>query len=542
MKLIKNLFLSALAVLAFNACDDVPEPYTPPGGGPAPVLGENLLSNSDFEVWSNNKPIDWAAGVTNADIEQSTDAVSGTSSVLIKGYSSSNKRFASKSYFLLPGTYTLSAFLKQTGETAGQYRLGYAKLTNGIVADTQNDYIYITDAAPVSTTWNESKAQFKVEEETEVSLIVMNSKYGEGASILVDSVTLRTSDGGLADGDTPSSPINPDEISNISDVIAAGAGEAKVQGTIIATYARGFIVNDNTGSILVYLGEDKGHAVGDVVIVSGSTSMFANMLQFGNSSTVEKTGTANVETPEPVVMSAADMDAYLGAPVLKYVQYTGTLNISGYYYNVNIDGATTAIGSIAYPHDGMVDESLNGKKITVTGYTIGVNQGKYVNTMAVSVVAAEGEDTTTPDEPGTPDTPDTPTGEAIVFDFTNPTALTPSITPAQVEAGATSGKGVEMSEVTFTNGNVSIKLSQDGASTPVRIWTKTGGDVELRTYNKSTITISGSNMTSIEFAGGKVSTMTADTGTFSAGKWSGNADTVTFSVSGTLNIQSITVK
>ena len=153
-------------------------------------------------------------------------------------------------------------------------------------------------------------------------------------------------------------------------------------------------------------------------------------------------------------------------------------------------------------------------------------------------------ETPEPEEPETPDTPDTPEAEAGVFDFTNPEALTPSVERATVEAGSTQGAGVEAGEYTFTNGNVTVKVSQGAASTPVRFWTRTGGDVELRTYKNSTITISVSEgtMSNIVFTGGKVSTMTADCGSFNAGTWSGDASSVTFTVSGTLNIQTITVK
>lgn len=721
MKLLRNLFLVALAAFAFNACDDVPAPYTIPGGedGDGEVsteYGENLLTNSDMETWSNGKPENWGEGVSNSTIEQSSDAHGGSTAVLITGNSGSNKRFASKSYFLQPGTYKLSAYIKQSGETAGAYRIGYAKLTNGSVANWETDYIYLNDATTVPSEWEEVSAEFTIEEETEVSLIIMNSKVGNGAPILVDDIELKTTNGGLSEGE--SSTIDPDVVSEISAVVAAGPGDAKVQGTIIATYARGFIVSDNTGSILVYLGEDKGFVVGDVVTVSGATSTFAGMLQFGNSSVVEKSGTATVEPVEPTVMSATDMDAYLAAPVIKYVQYTGTLGISGFYYNVTIDGAATAIGSISYPNDGLVDASLDGKKIVVTGYTIGVSQSKYVNTMAVNVVAADGSETITPEEPvaqtyvnealtstfgsftttevsgtypweiatqyscakvtgysgsaneaeswmisnsfdltneteayisfdyviaynsddivenhkvlissdytgdvttatwvainynpvksgvwtlentgkialpaemygksnvtvafkytsssnnastwevanvvvatGSADTATTPdeggneeggnddaTAGAITFDFTNPVALTPSVEPGVVEEGSTQGVGVEFNDITFTNSNVNININQGTSTTPVRIWTRTGGDVELRTYKYSTVTISksdGSAITGITFTGGKVSTMTASEGTFSAGKWSGSANSVTFSVSATLNIQSISVE
>lgn len=333
-------------------------------------------------------------------------------------------------------------------------------------------------------------------------------------------------------GDTPSIP---GEQTTIANAIEAGPGAAKVSGTVLATYARGFIVNDGTASILVYLGSEHSYVAGDVVTVEGNTSEYAGLLQFGSGTSVEKTGTESVSQPAVSVMSAADMDAYLSAPVIKYVQYTGKLTINGYYYNVEISGATKAMGSISYPAAGMVDASLDGKEITVTGYTIGVSSSKYVNTMAVSVVAADGS--TTPDDGGNEGDDEGGITEPVVFDFTNPTSLTPSITPAE------KGKGVEFDEVTFTNGDVTITALKNDATTKVRIWTKNDRTTELRSYNKSTITISGKGMKKIVFDGNKTDTMTADTGTLiSEGTWTGDANSVTFNVTGTLNINTITVE
>lgn len=532
MKLFKKLAIMAMVAFAFTACEDVPAPYNLPGEGGEngdATLSENLLENSDFETWENNKPVSWGLTVSNADIEESTDGISGGKSVLIKGYAESNKRFASKSYFLLPGTYYLSAYVKKSGNEAGKFRMGYAILTNGVAVDYTTDYQYLTSATEVANEWEEFTANFTLTKTTEIAIMLVNSK--SDAPILVDDVTLKTIGGGLSE-DTGGTPSAPSEMTTIANVISAGAGSAKTEGTIIATYARGFIINDGTASILVYLGSEHSYVAGDVVTVEGTTSQYAGMLQFGAGTTVEKTGTATVTHPTVSVMSAADMDAYLRAPVIKYVQYTGKLTISGYYYNVEISGASTAIGSISYPINGLVDESLNGKEITVTGYTIGVSQSKFINTMAVSVVVADGS--TTPDEGDD----ESETGESVVFDFTNPTGLTPSITPAEA------GKGVEFDEVTFTNSDVTITAVKNTATTKVRIWTKNDGTTEFRSYKNSTITIScRKGISKIAFDGKKVDTMTADKGSFSDGVWTGSeTDEVTFSVTGTLNVNTITVE
>lgn len=172
----------------------------------------------------------------------------------------------------------------------------------------------------------------------------------------------------------------------IADVITAGPGDYKVKGTVIAIYKKGFLVSDGTASILVFLGSNS-NAIGDIVTVEGTTTEFNGMSQFPNTSVVTKVGVEEYTQPVPSQWNASEMDAYLTGVSVQYISYIGTLSISGNYYNVNIEGATKAIGSIQYPVDGLVDASLNGQKVIVTGYAIGVSGGKYVNTMATEVVA-----------------------------------------------------------------------------------------------------------------------------------------------------------
>lgn len=185
----------------------------------------------------------------------------------------------------------------------------------------------------------------------------------------------------------------------IAEVLAAGAGNAATKGTVVATYARGFLMSDETGTILVYLNAAPAVATGDAVNVSGTTSMYGGLLQFAAGSTVEKTGTATVTHPTATVMDGAAMDAYLTAPVVKYVEYTGTLTINNNYYNVAVEGASKATGSIQYPQDAIKTSLTSGSVVKVTGYTIGVSGSKYVNTMAVKVeVIEEGEEPEIPTE------------------------------------------------------------------------------------------------------------------------------------------------
>lgn len=175
------------------------------------------------------------------------------------------------------------------------------------------------------------------------------------------------------------------EYTPVGVVALSAAGDYKVKGTVAALYGRGFLLNDGTGSILVYLNKESGYKEGDIVTVSGATTAYAGFMQFGATSQVEKVGESKFARPAARVLTGADMDAYLEMPYVAYVEYEGTLKIDGNYLNVTIDGAETAVGSISYASSGLVDPALDGKKVVVTGYSIGVSGGKFFNTMATSV-------------------------------------------------------------------------------------------------------------------------------------------------------------
>ena len=343
----------------------------------------NIASNPGFENWDGEVAIDWAGPIGhNATVSQSTDARTGNYSIAVSGVASSNKRLASKSYTLAAGTYTFSVYVKANGNDTGYCRLGYVPVVDG----KAGSYTYESASASATTAeWTERVYEFTLAEETTIALIVMNNKNGGGASFLVDDVTLtngEATEGG--EGGDENEGETEVTVTTIAEVLAAGAGEAATKGTVVATYARGFLMNDGTGSILVYQGSDKGIIAGDAVTVSGTTSVYGGLLQFGNTTVVEKTGTATVEHPTATVMDGAALDAFIAAPAVKYVEYTGTLTINNNYYNVAVEGASTAIGSIQYPKTGVVT-AASGDVVKVTGYTIGTSSGKYVNTMAVSV-------------------------------------------------------------------------------------------------------------------------------------------------------------
>ena len=184
--------------------------------------------------------------------------------------------------------------------------------------------------------------------------------------------------------------------SKISDLVAAGkCVKAQVEGTIVAEYAKGFLVNDGTGSILVYLNKESQYAIGDKVTVTGILATYAGMLQFPAESEITKNGTTTVETPT-VEFSERDMDDILGTNVVKFGQYTGTLTIvtnsnGNVNYNIAVPDCQTAVGSISYPKDGLVDKKWDGCEVTIKGYYIGTSSDKYFNTMVTEITSDGGD-------------------------------------------------------------------------------------------------------------------------------------------------------
>ena len=187
---------------------------------------------------------------------------------------------------------------------------------------------------------------------------------------------------------------NPDAVDHIEDITAAGT--YTIQGTIVAKSTRGFVLGDGTGYIYYYKGSEPTQSVGDIVRIVGEVSAPTNykVFQYTSSATISSATSSEYVPTEPVPTSGADMDGTVGGDGVyqtDYVQYVGTLSVSGTYYNItNIEGATTAQGSISYPTNTDFT-SLNGKQVTVTGYYVGVSSNKYFNTMLGSIEEVVGE-------------------------------------------------------------------------------------------------------------------------------------------------------
>lgn len=131
------------------------------------------------------------------------------------------------------------------------------------------------------------------------------------------------------------------------------------------------------------------------------------------------------------------------------------------------------------------------------------------------------------------------------FDFTNPTSLTPSVTPSENESS-----GVSVSDQVFTDNGVSL-VATKGGSNDARIWTGSqakGLAKDLRIYaGGGTLTITApddQNVTNVAFTGAKVGNVfMVEEGEYNATShtWTGSVHSLVLTLSGTANINTVTV-
>ena len=177
----------------------------------------------------------------------------------------------------------------------------------------------------------------------------------------------------------------------IEEIKASANGKYETVGTVVGITGRSLLISDETGMMLIYLGSAPACNVGDVVKVSGTTSVYGGAKQFGQGTEVTVLENGTVENPTPVELTAAELDAYATASDIApiYVKVTGTLAVSGNYYNFTMDGCTI-VGSFSYPA-GAIKEALDaqaGNTFTVEGYIIGTaSSGKYLTILVTDINA-----------------------------------------------------------------------------------------------------------------------------------------------------------
>ncbi len=378
----KIYLLSAVALMGLASCDDFSDQFNL-DSQIKDVKNVTLeLSDADYTTIANL--------ASNKELAAQLDAESGTTA-----YTEALKKLPSQKYFgtMITADQFLPAFIQSKypeSDLSSTFKITYNEYCgkSEYLADFDNlAGEYTLSADNYSTAW-EGKSS---------AAYLTPATVGKMSNVL-DEALPNAEEGSLyvinyaySDFEPASGNDNTeDSYTKISEVVAnTSGGEYTVKGIVCAVYSRGFLLTDNTGYILVYKTSDV--KIGDEVSVSGTTSQYAGLMQYSSTAevTVTKAGKEpNYKQPTPTVLTGADIDAYVNAPYVKFVSYTGKLTISGSYYNVAVDGATVQ-GSLAYVPEGMVDASLNGQSVIVYGYTVGApTNKKYVNTMATNVIAA----------------------------------------------------------------------------------------------------------------------------------------------------------
>ncbi|MDO4823922.1 MAG: carbohydrate binding domain-containing protein [Bacteroidales bacterium] len=227
--------------------------------GPGPV-GENLLTNSGFEDWSGNSPVNWVSSTSasTAVLAQSTDAHSGNYSVQVEGNPSANKRLAYTEVTLLPGTYYIRFYAKAVTADGASARPGYVPVVNGAAVSSSYNYgDYVNGIT--NTEWTEATHSFTLTETTTVNLLVMNPKQ-PGTAVLIDDFELFTADGGLADNPGPGPKPGPSDVKTvtIAEFNSASVGDQYYQltGTVSGLKSDdlygNFNLTDSTATVYVY--------------------------------------------------------------------------------------------------------------------------------------------------------------------------------------------------------------------------------------------------------------------------------------------------
>lgn len=362
-----------------------------------------------FEGWKNQTGTgaDNVTYVTNSISVRANSASNGNYSKYKDDASGVNNMFFGTSGVFEIQKIALESTQKNLQLTFGLYRSIFEDKDNAFKTSEFHVYLSkdgenwaeITYDRPVGDdkhsnygTWALATANFTLKQVPSELYIKFTSDLTSAHRI--DDVKLFEGIGGTeVDLDNITPPVT--ETKTIAEVIAGSVGATyTTQGQVVAINGRSFLIQDNSGKILVYLGwkdnkpvVDYSATIGQTVKVTGKTTTYSKLVQFSETDLViEKVSDGSFTQPTPEKFDGAAFDAYAAAtPVIKYIEYSGTLTIDGYYYNIAVDG-TDLQGSLAYPADGFVDASLNGQVVIVKGYTLGMtNQSKMLSTIAVSV-------------------------------------------------------------------------------------------------------------------------------------------------------------
>ena len=146
------------------------------------------------------------------------------------------------------------------------------------------------------------------------------------------------------------------------------------------------------------------------------------------------------------------------------------------------------------------------------------------------------------EQPGTDPQPE-PTEQTVTFDFTSQESVL--ALNSNVTFNSTASQGNSVNDFVFVNKDVTLTPSKGSASTDCLIFTTTTpGAYQLRVYKNSSFTIASDKVISSIVINNNAGAFSVQPGSVSSGKaaaWSGNSNSVTFTVTTNAQITSIVV-
>lgn len=274
------------------------------------------------------------------------------------------------------------------------------------------------------------------------------------------------------------------------------------------SYGKSFPISDETGNATMYNSAGIDVPTGENKTIIGFISCYNTTVQI---LPVEITSASGLEIVEAPVIAPN------GGAIATNQEITITCGTEGASIYYTLDGTEPTTSSTLYEGAFTLAEECTVKAIAVA-------EGMEQSAVVEAAFTFLSDDI-----------------KVATFDFTNPASLNPT-----QEKPAT-GAEISVNDIKFTSDVVTLVAAQNSGSNTCRLWGKTDGTSELRTYSSSTITISATNanITSIEFDGGKASAtqMTADSGELTGKVWTAtdSVSTVVFTAKATTNITTITV-
>lgn len=260
--------------------------------------------------------------------------------------------------------------------------------TNKYVLQTGTHVSFnLADAVGAGCYWDVTKnddGTFKINNKTVGKFIVMQDKY--------DSFGLsQYEDGGsqpwlyeyVGEAAAPEY-----KAVTIEQFYASSDSYLSVKGQVVAVGAKTMVLNDGGEKCLyVYVGEEPGVVVGDVVQVAGQNSTYGmaeagytQLRQLKNVTITKINDNITAKEIDPIALTSDQIDAPYSSAETSLVTIEGTVVKDGNYINLELDG--DVLGSV--DENAVGSQLPEGVRVSITGYYAGINTRGYFCILPVS--------------------------------------------------------------------------------------------------------------------------------------------------------------